>query len=240
MLAPAADLRDAKLERVIPLQAEVHHVQGIVVDGARLYVTAVNALALRGMLHEFELPSGRLIRTVEIHRGAQFHPGGMSASRDSLWIPVAEYRRNSSAVIQRRSKRTLALESEFAVADHIGCVAVDGNRIFGGNWDSRQIYEWDLTGKLMRKRDNPTGNSFQDIKAVNGRLVGGGFVNRVPAIDWFDRDTLALVHRMDAGKTDRGAAFTREGLDLHGSKLYLLPEDDPSRLFVFELPAAKF
>ncbi len=212
-------------------------------EGRRLWVTAVDAPAKRGLLHEFLLPatgSAKLVRTIEIGRGERFHPGGFSADRSSLWIPIAEYRRQSSAIVERRNKKTLAVESEFEVPDHIGCLAAAKGRLYGGNWDSRQIYEWDFKGRLIQKRDNSTGNSFQDIKLTGGKLVGGGFTTTGPAIDWIDPVTLKLLHRIPAGKTDRGVPFTREGLDLHGDRLYLLPEDDPSRLFLFRSPMLNF
>jgi hypothetical protein len=234
-----AALADAKLLHTIPLDATVHHVQGIVVEGDRLWVTAVDTPTLRGLLHEFELAPAspaKLVRTVEIQRGVQFHPGGFSADAGSLWIPVAEYRRKSTATIQRRNKRTLELESEFHVDDHIGCLAAAGDRLYGGNWDTREIYVWDQAGRLIERVRNPAGNSFQDLKFVDGRLVGGGTSEDGPAIDWLDRNPLRLHRRMMVGKTDRGANFTREGLDIRGNTLYLLPEDDPSRLFVFALP----
>ncbi|MDX1979134.1 MAG: DUF6454 family protein [Bryobacteraceae bacterium] len=234
-----ASLADARLLRTIPLDGRVHHVQGIVVEGNRLWVTAVDTPRLRGFLHEFELPASgpaKLLRSVEIQRGLQFHPGGFSADDRSLWIPVAEYRRTSTATIQRRNKRTLELEAEFHVDDHIGCLAVSGSRLYGGNWDSRQIYIWDRGGRLLKKVENPARNSFQDLKVSGGWLVGGGTTSEGPAIDWLDPESLEWKRRMMAGKTDRGANYTREGLDLHGRTLYLLPEDDPSRLFVFAIP----
>ena len=88
----------AALLQTITLQADVHHVQGIVVDGDRLYVTSVDRDAHKGLLSEFSLPSGKLTRTVEIQQGDLYHPGGLDHDATSLWIPVAEYRANSRAV----------------------------------------------------------------------------------------------------------------------------------------------
>jgi hypothetical protein len=38
---------------------------------------------------------------------------------------------------------------------------------------------------------------------------------------------------VSSGVTDRGLPYTHEGMTIRGGRLYLLPEDDPSRLFVF-------
>ena len=66
-------------------------------------------------------------------------------------MPVAEYRPNSTAVIERLNKRTLEVEFRFAVSDHIGCIAVTPGIQVGGNWDSKQFYVWDRRGSLMRR-----------------------------------------------------------------------------------------
>jgi hypothetical protein len=99
------------------------HVQGIDVEGDRLWVSWVDRTNKTGHVGEFELSSGKLLRSVEVHKGDRYHPGGIALEGDSLWLPVAEYKPNSSSFIQRRNKHTLALEAEFEVADHIGCVA---------------------------------------------------------------------------------------------------------------------
>jgi hypothetical protein len=231
-------LSDLPLLKTIELRGTTHHVQGIDLDaeGTRLWVTSVDRAAKKGYLHEFSLPSGELRRTVEVGVGERFHPGGMALDGESLWIPVAEYRRESSATIQRRNARTLELEGQFEVADHIGCVAAGAEGLIGGNWDSRIFYVWDRSGKLLRKVENPTPNGYQDLKFAGGQLVGGGLLpGRVGAIDWLEWPSLKLVKRMEAGKTSRGVPFTNEGMAVRGDRLWLLPEDGPSRLFEFGL-----
>lgn len=229
-------LDEFPLLRVIELKGKTYHVQGIEADVDRLWVTSVDKSTQSAYLQEFSLPDGALIREVKIQDDARYHPGGISGSGDSLWIPVAEYKANSTSVIQKRSKRTLAIEKQFATQDHIGCVAVHGETVIGGNWDSRDLYFWNTDGKLLRKVPNPTQTSFQDMKAVGEMLVGsGGSPGGGGVIEWIDLPTLKPVKRITAGKTDRGDSFTREGMLIQGDDLMLLPEDDSSRLFVFRL-----
>jgi hypothetical protein len=222
--------------RTVELQGDTHHVQGIEFDAERLWVTAVDKAARKGYLQEFELATGHRLRTVEVSRGDRFHPGGMAADGESLWIPVAEYRRESSAIIERRSRRTLEVESEFTVADHIGCVTAVPDGIVGTNWDSRQFYVWDRSGRLLRKLANPTANGYQDLKFVDGRIVASGLLpDRSGAIDWLEYPSLRLIRRMEAGRTSRGVPYTNEGMAIRGDRLLLLPEDTRSRLFEFQL-----
>jgi hypothetical protein len=223
--------------KITELSGDSYHVQGIDTDGKRLWVTSVDKDRHKGYLLEFSLDTGKRLRTVEVTDGIRYHPGGFSADGDSLWLPVAEYRRASSAVIEKRSARTLELESQFQVADHIGCLAATPDGLVGANWDSRDFYFWDRNGRLLRKVANPTENGYQDMKFVDGRLIASGLLpGRNGAVDWLEYPSLRLIRRVPFGKTSRGVAYTNEGMTVRAGRLFLLPEGTASRLFEFVLP----
>jgi beta-lactamase class D/beta-lactamase class A len=230
---PLANLGEP--EKIVELKAAMDHVQGIEIEGERLWVTWVDRKRRTGHLSEFELATGKLLRSIPVHEAARYHPGGLAASAEALWLPVAEYRPGGSSVIQRRNKRTLAVEQQWEVPDHIGCVAAANRRLYGGNWDARQLYVWDESGRLLDKRDNPAGARYQDMKFAAGHLVASGLRGNEGAIDWLDPQDFRLLRRIRAGKTNRGVPFTLEGMALSAGRLYLLPEDAPSRLFTFVL-----
>ena len=236
LLTNASFSQELALKQVIPLHGDTHHVQGVEVEDISLWVTSVDTSKKAGLLFEFDLTTGTMRRSVELQKGGHYHPGGLMSDGDSLWIPVAEYKRNSSAVIQRRSKRTLELQSEFIVTDHIGAVAVVPEGLAGVNWDARDIYVWTKDGKLIRKISNPSGVAIQDMKFVNGELVGGGLLpDKAGAIVWFEWPSLNIKRKLNVGRTDRNMAYTHEGMAIKGNKLYFVPEDSSSRLFVFSL-----
>ncbi len=238
--SPPRSLADLKLERVLELKGATFHVQGVDIDEQRVWVTSVDTTDRKGYLHEFSLKSGELLRQVEVTDGLRFHPGGISSDRTSLWIPVAEYRPTSTSLIERRSKRTLQLESQFQVSDHIGCIAVTRKLLVGGNWDSRDFYIWDRKGNLKRKVRIGSGNAYQDIKFYSGILVASGLLgDRSGAVDWLAPSSFRVLRRLAAGNTDRGAPYTREGMAVGRQQLLFVPEDYPSRLFVFKLTPAK-
>ncbi|MBI2688250.1 MAG: hypothetical protein HYX27_18255 [Acidobacteria bacterium] len=217
----------------IALQGPLHHVQGIDVEGDVLWVSSVDKDEKKGYLYRLDRRTGKQLAHTEVQDGERFHPGGLTLDGENIWLPVAEYKRNSTTVIQLRDKRTLRLLWQFAVNDHIGCVAASSGRLYGGNWDAREIYEWDKKGKFLDKRNNNTGTRYQDLKFIDDRLIGGGLrAKGQGAVDWLDPKTLNTVRRLDVETTDRGTVFTNEGMTVRGGFLYLLPEDDPSRLFV--------
>jgi hypothetical protein len=233
---PMESWSDLQLLRSVELEGDTYHVQGVDFNNQSLWVTSVDTTASKGRLHEFSLATGKMERTEEIQDGARFHPGGIASDEQSIWIPVAEYRRTSTSVIQRRNKRTLQLEFAFSVSDHIGCVAVTPDYLIGGNWDSLEFYVWDHSGKLLRTVSNETHNAYQDMKFDGRYIVASGLLSDGSgAIDWIDFPSFHLVHRVKAERTDRQVPFTREGMAIRGSQLLLLPEDSPSRAFIFRM-----
>lgn len=232
----ASSLEELGPPTVIALDGKTFHVQGIDLDRDRLWVTSVDLANHKGYVHLFSMPRGKLIRSLEIQDGDRFHPGGISVDGNSLWIPVAEYRRNSTSVIQRRDKQNLKLLSQFEVSDHIGCIAVTPDALIGGNWDNREFYIWDHRGRLTRKVVNPTPTAYQDIKFIHGTLVASGLLpGQAGAIDWLEFPSFTLLRRISARSTDRGVPYTKEAMTVRDGRLYLLPEDGPSRLFIFPL-----
>jgi len=228
-------VEDLKLLQVVELEGHLEHVQGIDVEDGQLWVSSVSREARKGWVRLFDL-TGRRLREVEVQQDAQYHPGGIAVDGGALWVPVAEYRASSSTTVQKRDKRTLDLLGSFRVNDHIGCIARVGGRLVGGNWDSRLIYEWTPEGRELRQTPNPAGVAFQDWKAVGGgRLLGAGIREKqAGALVLMNAKNWTVMRSWTAGKTDRGVWHTNEGVAVRGKRLYLLPEDGRSRLFVYE------
>ncbi len=236
LLAQSPELLESwrQLQTVV-IAADLHHVQGIDVETTTLWVSSVDARASKGYLSKIELLSGRLLVQVEVQQGKRIHPGGITLDGDSIWIPVAEYDRDGPTTIERRNKITLALESSFEVNDHIGCIAAGSNFLVGGSWSSRTLYQWSKDGKQLMKKTNPIATSWQDLKMDGGLLLGSGQISRGQgAVEWVSLPDLQLKRRILTGPTDRKLSYSHEGMAYRSGRLYFLPEDSPSRLFVFE------
>ena len=218
----------------VALQADLHHVQGIDVEQGVLWVSSVDARAQIGYVSRFDLKSGKLLNQVQVQEGKRFHPGGLTLDGDSIWVPVAEYHRGGPTTVQRRDKKTLALLQSFNVEDHIGCIAAGKEGLVGGNWDSRILYRWSRDGKELSRTPNPGPTSYQDLKIVGRQLLGSGNQSKQQGfVEWLSLKDYRVEKRVEAGTTDRGVTYTHEGMTLREGRLYLLPEDTPSRLFTF-------
>ena len=142
------------------------HTQGLELVAGKYYVTARRedvqprrALLLRTAVGQADWEAWDI--TPVDNSGALTtldHPGGMQSDGKRLWIPVAESKRRGHSGIRvfsvagLNAGKRLIPDLEIAVDDHIGAVAVSPDRkeVFGANWDTEDVYVWDLTGRLER------------------------------------------------------------------------------------------
>ncbi len=214
------------LSEPLVLRGEVYHVQGLDLDEDHVYVTSVDRRFHRALVHKFTR-AGDLVATADLTDGPRHHPGGLALDEESLWIPVAEYRSESTTRILQIDKKTLRPVSSFTVYDHIGAVTTGAGKVYGANWDAKRLYTWGRDGKILDIRPNALRVAYQDIKFADGELIAAGVLRDQPGgtIDWLDPISLLPKRRLPVGKTEGGSVWTREGMSLRGGKLYLLPDD---------------
>ena len=199
----------------IDLQFDAEHPQGMVKLGDRFYISSVEIIEPtqpcpetcdgydrtpgRGVGHLFVVDAnGALLADVELGEGHMYHPGGIDYDGRSLWVPVAEYRPNSNAIIYRVDPETLAVEEVFRVNDHIGGVVrdrVDGH-VHGVSWGSRTLYEWTARGKQLAREPNESHFiDYQDCDYLESRKMVCGGIAGLPAPDGssFELGGLALI-----------------------------------------------
>lgn len=236
-------IEHARLLDTLELEGEIFHVQGLELDGRRIWVTSVDQKTRKGYIHEFDRRTGKLLRRLELTDGAKYHPGGISISGGSIWVPVAELKPKSSSVLVEIDAGSLRIRRKIHVADHLGCVAASGRNLVAGNWDSELLYIFDLADTArVRVVPNPSPTHYQDMKFVDGQLVAGGSLTLWSgAVDWIDWPSMKLRRTLRAGAIGpvrplgRGGPYTGEGMAIEGRELYVVPEDGPSRLFHFRL-----
>jgi hypothetical protein len=175
--------------RRLPLDFPTYHPQGFARVGDRLFLSSVEVIEApqrfpqpvggydrtpgKGRGHLFELSlDGRLLDHIEIGEGKIYHPGGIDYDGRSLWVPVAEYRPNSRAIVYRVNPRTLRAREAFRVADHVGGVVRDrvNGELHGVSWGSRTFYSWTSRGRQLARTPNPEHYvDFQDCQYARFR-----------------------------------------------------------------------
>lgn len=153
------------LSGAVKMDFRTHHTQGLVRIGDIFYVSAVETIEAtdaygdtdalwdfsltrtvgkgRGWLFKFD-GEGRLLGKVELGSGDAYHPGGIDFDGRYIWVPVAEYRPNSSSVVYRVDPDSMEAKLSFRVKDHIGNIIYNPARdaFHGTSWGSRRMYEW--------------------------------------------------------------------------------------------------
>ncbi len=259
----------------IRLSFPTFHPQGMVRIGDTFYLSSVEILTLpkklpapvdghaydtgAGVGHLFKIAAdGRLLADLRLGEGSVYHPGGIDYDGRSIWVPVAEYRPDSRAIVYRVDPATMTATKVLTVADHIGGVVhdVEGQRLVGVNWGSRRVYGWPVgadgaVGKGAAPVANP-GNyiDWQDCHYAGGRrmLCAGVADYRVrpdgPAfqlggVDLVDLSDLRPVWQAPVALwAPSGRAMTQNPFWMEatatGLRAYFVPDDDESTLFVFD------
>jgi hypothetical protein len=246
----------------IDLEFDAEHPQGMVKLGDRFFISSVEIIEPtqpcavpcdgydrtpgRGVGHLFIVDAtGALLADVRLGEGHMYHPGGIDYDGRWLWVPVAEYRPNSNAIVYRVDPNSLAVEEVFRVRDHIGGVVrdrVDGH-VHGVSWGSRRLYEWTAGGEqLVRELNETHFIDYQDCDYLDFRkMVCGGIAGLpTPAGPQFELGGLALldlrsgviVHEVPVQKYSPATnhVVTRNPVFLEriarGLRLFTAPDDE--------------
>jgi Family of unknown function (DUF6454) len=190
-----------RLERSVPLRFPVHHPQGMVRIGERLFISSVEIKvptrpldgtrggfdrdAGEGVGHLFEATmAGELVADQVLGEGTQYHPGGIDFDGTSIWVSVAEYRPNSRSIVYRVDPATRKPVEVFRFGDHLGGIIRnrDDNTLHAVSWGSRWFYRFtlDRNGRATNagappatlRAANPSHYvDYQDCKYVGARQM---------------------------------------------------------------------
>jgi len=218
----------------------------------------------KGVGHLFEMDlKGALLRQIQLGEGDVYHPGGIDFDGTHIWVPVAEYRPNSNSIVYRVDPKTMQAIKVLAFADHVGGIVHDtvANTLHGVSWGSRRFYRWTLDRSLkvtnaavkpeaLRKLNPAFYIDYQDCHYVGGsRMLCSGLNTYrmkpesppfpLGGLELVDLKTDRPLHQIPVALwTDTGRVMTQNPFWIEtsaaGLRLYFMPEDDKSRLFVYE------
>jgi len=182
----------------LKLNFPTFHTEGIAFAGDRVFLSAVQIIEPtvkypqpqggfdrtpgKGIGHLFVMDrAGHLEKDIVLGEGDMYHPGGIDFDGKNVWVPVAQYRPNSSAIIYRVDASSLQVHKQFEVKDHFGGVVLDKatGHLVGNTWGSRRFAEWNLAGTQLSTWANPNYFvDYQDCQYVpEGKMICGGVTN---------------------------------------------------------------
>ncbi len=260
-----------ELVRSTPLSFPTFHPQGMVKIGDVFYMSSVEVTRKRqdndggegkGHLFKFDT-NGKLLAQITLGEGAIYHPGGIDFDGKFIWVPVAEYRPKSQAIIYKVNPQSLKVEEVMQFGDHIGGIVHDtqAHALTGISWGSRTFYTWPLNAKQkpiiklaasQKGLPNPSFYvDYQDCHYVGQHqmLCGGLRKYRTSSESpVYAMGGLELVNLIDKRPvfqiplplwSPTGAPMTNNPFWVettsNGIRAYFVPDDDAaSTLFVYE------
>jgi hypothetical protein len=252
----------------VPVGFPTYHPQGMARIGDTFVVSSVEVRdrqAGRGIGHLFKMDgAGKLLAHVQLGEGAIYHPGGIDYDGAHIWVPVAEYRPDSRAIVFRVDPDTLKATEVLRVADHIGAIVhnTDDRTLHGVSWGSRRFYRWtlDRNGRVTNADTPPerlrTLNpshyvDYQDCKYVGQRRMlcsGVTEIRQKPGAPPFRLGGLDLVDLREGRPIHQVPVllWTAGGLPMTHNPVWIestatglracfMPEDDRSTFYVFEV-----
>ena len=189
---------DWQLTSKLKLNFPTFHTEGIAFTPDHIFLSSVQILeptvkyptpqggydrtAGKGIGHLFVMDkAGNLQKDITLGEGDMYHPGGIDFDGTNVWVPVAQYRPNSSSIIYRVDAKKLDVHKQFEVKDHFGGIVLDKTtgHLVGNTWGSRRFVEWNLKGTQLKTWENPNFFiDYQDCQYVpNAKMLCAGVTN---------------------------------------------------------------
>jgi hypothetical protein len=256
-----------------PVAFDTFHPQGMARVGEDLFVSSVevtNRSRGDGKGHLFRMHvDGRLAGQVELIDGVRYHPGGIDYDGTRIWVPVAEYRPNSSSAVFVVDPADLRAHKLFSFPDHLGAIAHDAQSgtLVGVSWGSRTFYRWRTRqtangGVEVIDPDKPeiVPNpahyiDFQDLQWISGstRILCGGLKGynepggrsiALSGLELFDAMTLAPAYQVPVPLWDSaGRPMLQNPFHAEtterGLRFFFMPADNTSTLFEYEVETVR-
>ena len=264
----------------IPIGFDTQHPQGMVKIGDDFYVSSVEIKKPttrypqltdgydrdtgEGAGHLFKFDkTGKLLADLPLGEGSVFHPGGIDYDGRYIWVPVAEYRPNSRAIVYRVDPATMKATEVFRYGDHIGGIVhnIDDNTLHGVSWGSRRFYRFTLddqgrvtnanvAAEQLRKPNRSGYIDYQDCKYLGRReMLCSGLNNYqmkkdaplfpLGGFEIVDLRSDQAINQMPIELwTESGLPMTYNPMWIEatatGLRAYFMPEDNKSTLYIYE------
>lgn len=214
-------------------------VRGLAVDDRYLYVTLFNPVQGRGFLMQ-SLREGPDTPHLREMGPEGYIPGGPHLGADYLWVPLMPLSDQGGSRIAALDRETLQEMSAFETEGRIRAVVeATPGRLFGISEDSDRFYEWDSTGREIRRVPNASGGRYHDLEWVQGSLVCAGLDATGGLLDVIDPQSMTLLVRYRCNvRLGRDRWLTDGGFGVYDDTFYFMTEGtDSSLVLMTYLPA---
>ncbi len=215
-----------------------------------------------GVGHLFKMDlQGRLLSRTTLGERTMYHPGGIDYDGRWIWTSVAEYRPDSRSIVYRVDPDTLQATEVFRFRDHLGAIVHDpvSRELHAVSWGSRRFHRWtvgprgEVNPDAVRTASNPSFYvDYQDCKYLGKRqmLCSGvtelrwlpdGAPFRLGGLDLVSMDDARPLHQVPIPLwTTSGLAMSQNPVWIEpnqsgGLRVYFMPEDNRSILYVFDV-----
>lgn len=208
------------------LVSAAYHPQGLTRIGDAYYLSTVEILTLptkldlatdgydrttgtgKGHILKFDM-NGNLLADLLIGEDTIYHPGGMDFDGKNLWVPTAEYRPNSQALIYKVDPATMKATKLFVYKDHIGGLSrnTDTNALHGISWGSRRFYRFSLDATQASSPEASVAPA--DLRKTNHAFY----------IDYQDNQYLGANEMIYTGLTSYAATANSNAFALGGLEI---------------------
>jgi hypothetical protein len=259
----------------IALDFPTHHPQGFALVGDKIFMSTVEIIEPpvrypepvdgydrspgKGRGHVLVMDrGGRLLQDVVLGEGDAYHPGGIDFDGRSIWVPVAEYRPNSAAIVYRLDPATYRVQEAFRVRDHVGGVVRDRvtGHVHGVSWGSRTLYRWTPGGRQLSRVPNEdhlldyqdcdyVAHRKQLCAGITGLPAPGGGAYELGGIALRDLGSGRILHEIPFPVfSSAGHVVTRNPVELEVRdgvlRMFTAPDDGEeaagTELLVYETP----
>lgn len=213
----------------VPLHFPAGHPQGMVKIGEYFFMTSVKVKkwpkkyagqnqeydrdAGEGVGHLYKFDQeGKLLADITLGEGDIYHPGGIDFDGKNLWIPVAEYRPNSRAIIYTVDPLTMQVAEVLRCKDHIGAVVYDteSQMLTGMSWGAGKFYKWHVKNSKTK-----TANFLPPLEVTENKSL---YINYQDCHNIGSQ--LMLCSGLGNYKTAEGKSFSMGGFDIVSLKDY--------------------
>lgn len=213
----------------VPLHFPAGHPQGMVKIGEHFFMTSVkvkkwpkkyaeqnqeydrDAGEGTGHIYKFDR-DGKLLADVSLGEGAIYHPGGIDFDGKNIWVPVAEYRPDSRAIIYTIDPLTMQVTEILRCKDHIGAVVYErlSQMLTGMSWGAGKFYKWHIKNSKTKTAEFLPPLHITDNKSLYINYQDCHYLG----------NQLMLCSGLGNYKTAEGKSFSMGGFDIISLKDY--------------------